>query len=185
MPLKPEMTNFGIYFKGLPFIDLHLRALSEPAGQFLFLGLFPNTIQLKPQPPEMFSQMATKNLLYYHWELTGIRMPQMLELSQFSLMFTVHKQLPTNSAAFKWLKNIGPTLGNTDTEITQSGPAEFAFTRKAPGIFTATEFYTLANWLEATNFPGCDLTLPPRPQLNQRPNQPPIHLTTPVPPPGH
>ena len=83
-------------------------------------------------------------------------------------MVTRHKQLEAETAAFKWLQRIGGTLGNTDTEITQSGPAEFTFARKAPGIFTGPELFTLANWLEATNFPGCDLKMPPpSPRLKQ------------------
>ncbi len=79
-------------------------------------------------------------------------MPQLLNLSQFGLMVTSHKQLEAESAAFKWLQRTGATLGNTDTEITQSGPAELTFTRKAPGVFTAVELFALANWLEAAEF---------------------------------
>ena len=185
-PVTPEMTNTEIGWTGMPFIAPYLRALSEPAGQFLFLELFPNTPKSKPLPPELFSRLATKNLVLYHWEITAERMPQFLNLSQFGLMVTSHKQLEDTSAAFKWLQRIGASLGNTDTEITQSAPAEFTFARKAPGIFTAVELFTLANWLEATNFPGCDLKLPPRSprlkQMHQRQLQPPA--TTPVPAPG-
>jgi hypothetical protein len=48
------------------------------------------------------------------------------------------------------------------TEIFENAPDQFSFTRKAPGGFTALELLTLANWLESTNFPGCDLKLPLR-----------------------
>jgi hypothetical protein len=167
-PVALEMTNNEIGWTGLPFIAPYLKALSEPAGQFLFLEVFPNTPKSKPLPAELFSRLATKNLVFYHWEITAERMPQLLNLSQFGLMVTSHKQLEAESAAFKWLQRTGAALGNTDTEITQSGPAEFTFARKAPGIFTGMELFTLANWLEATNFPGCDLKLPPRsPRLKQ------------------
>jgi hypothetical protein len=161
-PVTPEMTNNEISFAGLPFIAPHLRALREPAGQFLFWETFPNTPKSKPLPPELFQRLATPSLVFYHWEITAERMPQLLNLSQFGLMVTSHQQLEAGSAAFKWLQRIGSALGNTDTEITQSGPAEFTFTRKAPGGFTAVELFTLANWLEAADFPGCDLKLPPR-----------------------
>ena len=167
-PVALEMTNNEIGWTGLPFIAPYLKALSEPAGHFLFLEVFPNTPKSKPLPAELFSRLATKNLVFYHWEITAERMPQLLNLSQFGLMVTSHKQLEAESAAFKWLQRTGAALGNTDTEITQSGPAEFTFTRKAPGIFTGLELFTLANWLEATNFPDCDLKLPPRsPRLKQ------------------
>ena len=36
------------------------------------------------------------------------------------------------------------------------------FTRQAPGAFTAVELFALANWLEADDFPGCNLKMPPR-----------------------
>jgi len=36
-----------------------------------------------------------------------------------------------------------------------------AFSRKAPGGLTALELFAFASWLEATNFPGCDLRAPP------------------------
>jgi hypothetical protein len=101
------------------------------------------------------------------------------------LMFTLHKQLEAGSAALKWLQDITPTLGVNTTFVTQSGPAEFTFSRKAAGIFTASELFLLANWLEATNFPGCDLRLPPRPALKRSQNPPQFHLTTPAPAPGH
>ncbi len=160
-PVTPELTNSDLGFIGMPFIAPYLKALSEPAGQFLFWETFPNTPKSKPLPPELFQRLAMKNLVYYHWEITAERLPQLLQLTQFGLMITRHKQLEDTTAAFKWLQRIGNVLGNTDTEITQSGPAEFTFARKAPGIFTGPELFTLANWLEATNFPGCDLKMPP------------------------
>ena len=160
-PITPEKTNNEIGFIGMPFVAPQLKAVTEPAGQFLFWETFPNTPKSKPLPPELFARLATPHLVYYHWEITAERIPQLLQLSQFGLMVTSHKQLDASSAAFKWLQRAGGALGNTDTEITQSGPAEFTFARKAPGIFTAPELFTLANWLEATNFPGCDIKLPP------------------------
>ena len=184
-PVTPEMTNNEIGFTGLPFIAPYLKALREPAGQFLFLEMFPNTPKSKPLPPELFSRLATKNLVLYHWEITAERMPQLLNLSQFGLMVTSHKQLEAESAAFKWLQRIGATLGNTDTEITQSGPAELTFTRKTPGVFTAMELFMLANWLEATNFPGCDLKLPPRSPRLKRLHQQQMHNAMPSPLPVH
>lgn len=159
--ITPEITNNEIAFTGMPSIVPHLRALVEPAGQFLFWGTLPNTPRSKPLPSELFKRLETKNLVYYHWEITAQRMPQMLDLGQFGLMITAHKQLESNSVSFKWLQRISGSPGNTDTEITQSGPNELIFTRKGPGIFTAAELFTLANWLETTNFPGCDLRLPP------------------------
>ena len=174
----PTLTNREINFSGTPFISPHLRAVTEPSGQFLLGELFPNTPKSRPLPPELFSRLAANNLVYYHWEITATRLPELLQLTQLGLMLTHHKQLEGESAAFKWLQRAGGNLtappmsaggaakpgawGNTRTEILQTGPAEFTFTRQAPGILTASELFELADWLEATNFPGCDLRLPAR-----------------------
>jgi hypothetical protein len=37
---------------------------------------------------------------------------------------------------------------------------------------TALEFFALASWLEAPDFPGCDLSLPPRLQKKTAPAPP-------------
>jgi hypothetical protein len=183
-PFTPELANDEIAWAGVPFIAPHLKALSEPAGQFLFLELFPNSPRGKPLPPELFTRLATKDLVYYHWEITAERIVQLLNLSQLGLMLTRHKQLESTSAPFKWLQRAGALFGNTDTEIMQTGPAEFTFARKTPSVFTASELFTLANWLEATNFPGCDLKLPPPSPRLQRLRQQQFQLTTPVSQPG-
>lgn len=173
-PITPELTNSEIDFRGLPFVALHLRALTEPAGHFLYGELFPNSTRSKPLPPELYQRLATKDLVFYHYEVPGLRTLQLLELTQFGLMITRHKQLQANTAAFRWLQAsatnlvLNPARDHTDTEITQSGPAEFTFARRSPCLFTGLELYALANWLEAPNFPNCDLKLPPRPARARR-----------------
>jgi hypothetical protein len=187
-PMTPELTNDEIGFSSMPTIAPKLRALIEPAGHYLFLEPFPNSVRSKSLPPELFQRLATKNLVFYHWEITAVRLPQLLQLSQYGLMMTRRKQLEDESASFKWLQRIGAALGNTDTEIAQSGPAELTFERKTAGIFTAAELFTLANWLEATNFPGFDLKLPPpapRIRRQQQQQQTPRVISIPAPAPGH
>ncbi len=183
-PFSLEMTNSEIMLIGAPFIAPYLQAKREAAGEFLLAGAFPNTPRSKPLPPELFARLAEKNLLFYHWEITAERLPQVLNLGQLGFVLTSRKQLDADSAAGKWMLKIGPTLGNTTTEIFQSGPAEMTFTRKAPGVFTAVELFTLASWLDANNFPGFDLKLPPRSPRLKRPHpQPPGAM--PAPAPGH
>jgi hypothetical protein len=161
-PLTLELTNDEIGFRGMPFIAPNLDAVNERAGQFLIASAFPNTPRSKPLPPELFTRLAEKNLVFYHWEITATRMAPLLQLTQFGLLLTWRDQLSADSASFKWIMKIGPTLGNNVTEIFQTAPDQMTFTRKAPGIFTAFELFALANWLEAKNFPGCDLKMPPR-----------------------
>ena len=179
MHFSLELTNNVINFQGVPFVSPFLRTLQEPTGQFLFAGGFPNTPRGKPLPPELLAHLADKNLLFYHWEITAERLPQVLNMSQLGLLLMARKQLDANSAAFKWVQKIGPTLGNTITEVWQTGPTEMTFKRTAPGGFTAVELYALANWLNATNFPGCDLKLPPHPRLKKFPHPAPANLPAP------
>jgi hypothetical protein len=184
-----ELTNNEIGLRGAPFVAPYLRAVSEPAGQFLLAGGFPNTPRSQPLPPELFTRLATPNLVYYHWEITaerlGAKFDVLPQFTQLGLMLTRHRQLAAESAAFKWMRTISPTLGNTVTEITQTGPAEMTFSRKAPGGLTAAELLALGSWLEAGNFPGCDLTLPVRPKQFKRPHQSLSGAPAPAPVPAH
>lgn len=162
-PLSLERTNHQTTLVGLPFIAPYLEAVNSSAGQFLLAAAFPNTPKSAgPIPPDLFTRLAQKNLLFYHWEITAERIPTLLQLSQFTLMVSWHKQLEEHSAGLKWIQAIGGQLGNTVTEVFQTAPDEMTFTRKAPGAFTAVELFALANWLEADNFPGCNLKMPPR-----------------------
>jgi len=178
-PFKIEMTNSEINFQGVPFIAPYMQAVHEKSGQFLLAGAFPNTPRSKPLPTELFQRLAEKKLVYYHWEITAERFPQILNLAQLGMVLTQHQQLEANSAALKWLQKITPSLGNTVTEIFQTAPDQLAFTRSAPGGLTAFEFLALANWLEAKNFPGCNLKLPPRPKFKHP--HPPGAMTVPAP----
>jgi len=172
-PVTPQMTAKEIEFKDMPFLPISLRALTEPAGQFLFAQMSPNTPRSQPLPQKLFDRLAVKNLVLYHYENTADRIPQLLRPTQLGLWMTWHRQLATDTATDKWLQKTCAKLGATDTEITQTGPAEFTFARKTPGIFTAMEFYALANWLEGPNFPGCDLRLPPHRDRAKRSPQSP------------
>jgi hypothetical protein len=183
-PFTLDFTNNEITMGGVPFIAPFIEAKAEPAGQFLLAGAFPNTPRSKPLPAELFKRLAEPNLLFYHWEITAERMPQLLNLAQLGLVLTSHQQLDADAPAGKWVLQITPKLGNTITEITQTGPAEMTFSRTAPGGLTAAEFFALASWLGANNFPGCDLRLPPRAPRIKRPH-PPTSNAISIPAPAH
>lgn len=180
---SPEMTNHEIDFPQMPWAAMKLRPVTESAGQFLVGELIPNSAKSKPLPLELYRRLDAKGLVFYHYEATGDRIPQLLQLTQFGLMLTRHKELSDDSIPLRWIRAIGtnlavnPSRDHTDTEITQSGPAEFTFARKTPVVFTALEFYALANWLDAPNFPGFDIKLPPKHNRVNRPNIQPFQLT--------
>ena len=164
--IKMEMTSNHIAFTGLPFFSPFVEAKHEPAGDFLYGGFFPNLPRPQPLPQQLLSRLNQSNLVYYHWENSADRLKELPQLSQLLLMVTEHRQLDTQSAAGKWLDRLQPALGSSVTEVIQSAPRELTFVRTSPGGLTALELLALANWLEASNFPGCDLKLPPRKPLN-------------------
>jgi hypothetical protein len=179
-PFQLFRTNNEISIRGVPFASPYVRAIKEPAGQFLLAGAFPNSPRSKPLPAELFQRLADINLVFYHWEITSERFPNLLNLCQLALALTHHRQLGGEAASMKWVQKIAPTLGHNLTTVTKTGPAEMMFTRKATGPLTAMELFALASWLESANFPQFDVTLPPRPNKGiKRP--PAFPLTTPVP----
>jgi hypothetical protein len=178
MPVTVVATNDRISWQGIPFVSPTLSATHEPSGDFLFASIFPNGPRTKqPLPPELLAKLDRTNLVYFDWENTGERLNRLPQLTQLALMETRHKQFPAQSAAGKWLSRIGPALGVAVTEVTETAPDALSFKRSAPAGLTAIELTALANWLEATNFPGCDLSLPPRTNLKrshpQTPGAPP------------
>jgi hypothetical protein len=189
MPITMAVTNHQISWGGIPFASPRMTAVHEPDGDFLLAEVFPNGPKTRPFPPELLTLLSRSNLVYYHREDTASRLKQMPELTQLALMITRHRQLKAQSAASQWLARIGPSLGNTVTDISQTAPNELSFTRRAPAGFTAFELTALANWLEASNFPGCDLRLPPPKPLPQglrlRPRIPAAPAPPPAIPPTH
>jgi hypothetical protein len=170
-----------ITLTGVPFASPFLRAVNVADGQFLFAGAFASSPGRRSLPPDLFQRLAAKNLVFYHWENTAEREPMLLNLSQFGLMLTQRRQLDGNSAAYKWVSQITPSLGNTVTEITQSAPDQMTFARTAPGGFTAFELLALANWIDAPNFPGFDLKLPSHAEImRQRHPKVPVETNAPV-----
>lgn len=181
---KLDKSPYRLALQGTPFAAPEIYALREPEGDFLFGDIFPNVPRGKAPPQELSKALEQDGLVYYHWEVTSERIKALPQITQLALMFTKHRQLPGNSAASQWLNLIGPELGPSVTQVNEAAPLQLSFTRSAPAGLTALELIALGNWLEAPNFPGCDLHLQERPlRLLHRPVK---KLSTPAPaPPAH
>jgi len=146
--------------------------LHEPTGDFLFAEFSRTASASRPLPPELFATLDRTNLVYYDRENTGERLTLLPETGATGADVTQHKQLarkpPRPGGSIASARRSAVTV----TEVTQTAPNELTFTRQAPGGLTAIELTALANWLEATNFPGCDLRLPPPKPRIQRPRVP-------------
>lgn len=180
--IKFQKSPERIDLAGAPFAAPEVKALRSNTGDFLFAGVFPNLPFGRPPPPQLYQQLVPTNLVYYHWEITPERLKSLPALTQLALLLTSHRQLDAGSAAYKWLSLITPDLGSSVTKMMQTGPSELSFERQAPGGLTAVELVALANWLEAPNFPGCDLSLPPQWIPETQPEPGPVPLPQPHPP---
>jgi hypothetical protein len=182
--LPLERTTNRILLKEIPFfVSPEVKALTDPSGDYLFADVFPNLPG--PEPPEaLFREVTRENRVFYHWEVTPSRLKDLPRLTQLALMLTNHREVDASSAAGQWLNRIGPTLGDSVTEVTQTGPSELSITRSARAGLTAIELIALAEWLEAPNFPGCDLraTYVPKPHPHKREERPQNTNRSPQPP---
>ena len=167
-----DSTNDQLTLIGLPFMAPYLQAKRDASGDFLVGGFIPVSPRGKPAPPELFARLSQPNLIFYHWEITAERLKTFPELYQLTLLATGHRQLEAGTASDNWLKHLGPTLGPTVTTATEISPTELSFTRRAPAGLTAVELIALGSWLEAPNFPGCDLRMPPPRPHHHRPPAP-------------
>jgi hypothetical protein len=133
----------------------NLRAVApslEPArdeGDFLVLSLFPRAPFGQPAPVQMWGEINDHaNLIYYDWEMTGMR------LQQWRLLSAMLWSRPRNTDSLESLQlknnllgHLGNKIGATVTEITRSAPNELSIVRKGPLGLTGLEVILLVNWL--------------------------------------
>lgn len=162
-PFRMEVANNRIFWNRVPFIGPQVEAFHQPRGDFLYAEIFPNLPRGEGLPAGLYQTFNRDGLVYYHWELTRARLKSLSAPTQLALMLTQHQQLNSQSVAARWLNQLDSSPEPSVTEAFQTGPSEIAFERTSHTGLNAFELVALANWLEAPNFPGCDLQLPPTP----------------------
>ncbi|MGA3267055.1 MAG: hypothetical protein ABSE16_09555 [Verrucomicrobiota bacterium] len=185
--ISMTMTSREILWHDVPIMTPFVQPLHEPGGDYLFGGFFQYLPGPQPLSPELAGQLNAPNLVYYQWENTSARLRDLPQLTQLLLLLTQHRQLGQDAAAQKWLDRIDPILGPSVTHATLTAPNEVTFRRTAPAGLTALELIALATWLDAPNFPGCDLTPLPPPKRGPHPfahPAAPVTLTAPAPSPA-
>jgi hypothetical protein len=162
-----------VIWQGLPILVPFARvaALDQPGWVH---GGFVPLVRSNAPAVEVFTQLTrSTNTVYYDWEITQDRLHQWFVMSQLFAVLADQSQLTTNMPAKAWLEKIPTQLGNTVTEVTAQGPAEWSFARKSHLGFTGFELVQLGRWLESTNFPKLSLQLPPPPPRPQPAPKPP------------
>ncbi len=138
----------------LPFSVPVIHAEQNGKDEFLFAAIFPLQSPPTPVPEELFAQVRGRtNLIYYDWELTDERLVHGKQFYQLLYFADSRRLPPTNTVSKRWLSAIRPKLGNTITEITQSGPQELSLVRKSHLGFTGFEIATFSAWLDTPGFP--------------------------------
>ncbi|HEY2084316.1 MAG TPA: hypothetical protein VGI88_16165 [Verrucomicrobiae bacterium] len=151
---RRSATFNGLSWHGLPYAAPFLQSIDGKGGAFVFGGYFQPTASSQPPPPALLKEILNHtNLVYYDWELTGLRVDQWLHLGQFIRFVSGKAQLPFDSATTAWIRAVSSQLGNCGTEITETEPGQLSFTRNSTVGLTAIELHLLADWLESPNFP--------------------------------
>jgi hypothetical protein len=143
----------GLEWRGAPFMTLFLRSISAGNQDFIYGGGLTATVPGTLSLDSVQSTISRTNLVYHNWEQTGPRIDQWLYVTQFVRFVLRKDQLPSDSAGVLWLKAAESKLGDSVTDITQTGTDQLSLTRLSDTGFTALELNLLADWLESPQFP--------------------------------
>jgi hypothetical protein len=173
---------------GMPATDPILQAAHDASGDFLLAKVFPLPADVVPAPAQLFSQFEGRDdLIYYDWELTGLRLQQWRLLSELLPIFPSStyqdsgyfkqtkqagkpgnkpKPLPNSLiVAESWLASMTLPPGNTVTEVTRTSPSELTVIRNSQFLFTGLEWVLLSHWLADAPVGPVDLSLLPRAKI--------------------
>ncbi len=149
---RSKQSN-GLEWKGPPYMMPFLRSITVSNQDFVYGGGLVSPTASPMSPNALQATLNRPDLVYHDSEATGMRIDQWLYMGQF-VRFALHKgQLPPHSAGMLWLKAISPRLGESVTDITQTGPNQLSFTRQSTIGFTGFELNLLVDWLESPQFP--------------------------------
>jgi len=154
-------SNQNLVYWALPFVQPHVRAVTNVGARFLQGGLFQLPPRQSPAPSGLFAQLGTRtNLLYYDYELTYHRLHHGNQLYQLLNMASRRIGQGTNSPVKLWLAAVIQELGGntnapseTVTEITQTAPGELTLVRKSHLGFTGFELASFGAFLDSPGFP--------------------------------
>ncbi len=179
----------------LSWTHLQLTAPSlEPAhdksGDFLLAKLFALESKYVPASDQLWSQFEQRDdVVYYDWELTGMRLRQWRLLSELLPVFpspipksvagpqkaarndkpsSLGNQLQTPLAVTEaWLAELGsPVLGNTVTEVSRASPTELTVLRSSQFLLTGLELVLLSHWLADAPAGPIDYSLLPKAKMS-------------------
>ena len=186
-----ELTKFeraktfnGLQWRGLPYLWPFLQSVVTNDEQFVYGGLGPPMEADHPLRTDLWHEiMARTNLVYYDWEIAGLRCEQWVYIAQYARFVSKKTQIPFKSNSQVWFKAVEPRLGSCLTEILRESDSRFSFVRQSSVGFTGVELQTLADWLESPDFPiGLNTFRGPPPAEDGITPQTPPEAPAPTPP---
>jgi hypothetical protein len=160
-----------------------LEPARDASGDFLLASLFPHPDRV-PASDQLWTQIEGRDdLVYYDWELTGLRLAQWRLLSELLPVLpppvvdapapqVKPGQKPKPVALDKqtqialvvtdaWIGSLGMPPANTVTEVTRTSPTELTIVRNSQFLFTGLEWVLLSHWLADAPMGPLDYNLLP------------------------
>jgi hypothetical protein len=166
-PIGMDGSGREFRVRGIPYLAPTLTMTNQGGAGFLTGDVMPGPgVETKLAQPLLDYMGQHPNLLLYDWEITGPRLNSWIQTAQLVLLVSHHHQLDPSTASMKWILAVHQALqggGNTVTDVSQTGPREVTFARRAPLGFSSAEIYWLAHWLEGPNFPSLNIFIPEEP----------------------
>jgi hypothetical protein len=171
-----------------------LQAVRSQSGDFLIAKVFPVDSKYAAPSDQLWSQFEGRDdVVYYGWELTGLRLRQWRLLTELLPIYppitreqaarelkaaqaakppqTADKPLSPVFVTDAWLNELAPFLdktpftGKTVTVVTRTAPTELTVVRTSAFVFTGFELVLLSHWLADAPMGPVDLNLLPRAKM--------------------
>ena len=167
-----------------------LMPASAKNGDFLVAKVFPMEAKFVPASEQLWSQFQQRDdLVYYDWEVTGLRLMQWRLLTELLPVFPpptpedvarhekaaknaqtavlAHQPLTPMAVTEAWLAELSnPALNNTVTEATRTSPTQLTIVRNSQALFTGLEWVLLSHWLADAPVGPIDYTLLPQAKMS-------------------
>ena len=157
-----------LLYRTVPYIMPQLRPVRDAGQDYVCGSLFIRSAATNAAPRDLFTQLEKPNLVYYDWEITQERLVHGRQLYGMMDGLNRRRNPSTNAPTQRWIFAAATNLGNSITEISQSGPKELSLVRKSHLGFTGFELATLMRWLDSPGFP---LNYEPPPRTAARTNR--------------